>query len=189
MEKQLYAADFAGHCTELTAWKLLKDISEIVLNQQNDINISPFFIIINDDGSFMLSTTKENVIDRIFEAPEMESRGRTEASYVWSLAATVFFCMMGCSIMNGRGGMAQHKKSKIPYMRNGMPELSKLVQECLNYDSLQRPSLQYVHQQALTHYNLCLKKVAKGPKIKSITASNNNEVNNLDFWPDLMINH
>ena len=50
------ASDFSGYCQEITAWRVMADITDGLLAdaQYDKVVVSPKAIAINDDGSFRL---------------------------------------------------------------------------------------------------------------------------------------
>ena len=187
MDHILYAADLAGHCNELTAWRIIKQVSGQLMSHST-MPVSPFNIKINEDGSFALVENAVAEADT-FMAPEATKAAPTEAGQVWSLAASVFYLVMGCQIMNGKGGKGQHATSKVPYMRSEFAKLSELVQQCLQYRPELRPSAKEVNEMSSEQYKQCLEVVSRGPKFreKTDTADKTKDIDNeLAFWPEPM---
>lgn len=186
MEDRVYAIELAGYCNELTAWRILRDVSADLLKQASAV--SPTLIVIKDEG-FELERASEAADLGGFEAPEVKGGAQTEASAVWSLAATVFYLVMGCQIMNGKGGKGQRATSKVPYMRSELAKMSELVQQCLQYRPELRPTAKEVNEMASEQYKNCEETVKLGPKFRVKTTFDDNE-NNIDnelaFWPESM---
>ena len=189
MEETLHASDLAGHCNELTAWRILRDVSGTLLTDTS-LPVSPYLIEINDDGSFSLAQASEPADIGGFAAPEQAKGTASEASAVWSLAASLFYVVMGCQVMNGKGGGAQHENSKLPYMRSALPLLSETVQQCLQYHPELRPSLREINALAARQYDQCNEIIKKGPKIQEKKhqqgASEATSGMDLVFWPEVM---
>lgn len=186
MEDRVYAIELAGYCNELTAWQILRDVSADVLKQPGAV--SPRLIEVRDEG-FALERVEGSVDIGGFEAPEVKGEAHTEASAVWSLAASVFYLVMGCQIMNGKGGKGQHATSKVPYMRSEFAKLSELVQQCLQYRPELRPSAKEVNEMANEQYKQCAEMVSRGPKFreKTATADKTKDIDSeLAFWPEPM---
>ena len=107
---------------------------------------------------------------------------------LWSLSATVFRMIMGCNIMNGRGGKAQKETSKLPVMRSEMPALSRLVQQCLDYNPAKRPSIDEVIATAKENLERCKEAMKKGPRMKPETASSASASQaDSTVWPEEMV--
>lgn len=186
MEDRVYAVELAGYCNELTAWRILRDVSGDLLSQTGPV--SPSLIKVNDDG-FDLSREQGDVDTGSFEAPEVSRGSRSEASAVWSLAASVFYIVMGCEVMNGKGGKGQHATSKVPYMRSEFAKMSDLVQRCLQYRPEVRPSMKEVNEIATEQYNICVEVISRGPKFreKPTTVADDTTIDKeLAFWQEPM---
>lgn len=186
MKECITTADIAGYCNELTAWRIIMEVSEDMMSHKAN-GVNPFQIVINNDNSFSVSQIIPSDDTLGFEAPESP---RNEASGVWSLAASVFYVVMGNQVMNGEGGRGQNEKSKIPYMRSELSQLSELVQRCLHYNPELRPSMQEVHDIAQIQFQHCMDLVKKGPKIRlnSMTAELGKDTDDpgADFWSEKM---
>lgn len=188
-DETLNAGELAGHCSEMTAWRILMDVSQ-ALQSDSNTPVCPALIAIQEDGSFSLVKPSESFELRGFAAPEANQSPATEASSVWSLAASIFYVVMGRQVMNDKGGAAQHESSKLPFMRSSWPLLSETVQRCLSFHPEQRPTLTEIHELASQRYNLCMELIKKGPKFQEKKSGNDqNEsqtMRNLAFWPETM---
>ena len=190
----LTAEGLAGYCLEVTAWQLLRDLSEVLLAKPQSYRglgcIAPERILV-EDGRFVFDAKAVQEVPGIFDAPEQTKDHESEAAVVWSLGATVFYLIMGCAVMNGRGGRGQRDTSKLPYMRSEMPELSELVQRSLSFSPAQRPTLAEVNSQARKHYDECLRAIKAGPKLRNNTendvASSSSADSSEALWPEAMI--
>ena len=150
--------------------------------------VSPVHIEIKDDDGFALSHQTSTIMEG-FVAPEALKDKGTEASTVWSLAATLFYLVMGCQIMNGKGGAAQQESSRLPYMRSSLPQLSELIQRCLSFHPEQRPTMKEINELATQQFSLCTEAVKKGPVIqeKRLDTENQDDESSIsDFWPESM---
>lgn len=188
MEETLYATELAGHCNELTAWRILKEMSGILLTDKT-ATVSPAHIEIKEDGGFTLSSQTPVVMEG-FEAPETFHGERTEASVVWSLAASLFYLVMGRQVMNDKGGAAQHESSRLPYMRSTLPQLSELIQRCLHFHPEQRPSMKEINELATQQFDVCRETVKRGPKYQEQRLDTDNSDSqssqSAEFWPEPM---
>lgn len=188
-DETLNAGELAGHCNEMTAWRILMDVSQ-ALPTHGAVPVTPSLITIQEDGSFALTTPEATYQAGGFAAPECSQGTATEASSVWSLAASVFYVVMGRQVMNDKGGAAQRESSKLPFMRSSWPLLSETVQRCLNFHPEQRPSLAEIHKLAAERYNLCMETLKKGPKFQEKQSGNDQNdsqtMRNLAFWPETM---
>lgn len=187
MEEKRYTSDFAGHCNESSAWQIIKEISQQLIEHKQHV-VNPFIIEIGEDGHFTLMPSETQASG--FDAPEVNNNQRTEASAVWSLGATVFHIVMGLQVMNGKGGTGQSETSRLPYMRSEWPVMSELVQKCLCYQPSQRLTLQQVLGIATEQYNRCKEEIRRGPKFKQASETTPNGMINasddMAFWPETM---
>jgi len=126
----------AGYCSERLAWMLVAKIAE--LHQQLQGMVNPFCLCVEGTGFELNADALTSSNETPYAAPE-GTKG--EASDVWSMAATVFYVVMGCNVMNGEGGVAQRPDSVLPWMRSEMPELSQLIVDCLAYEPSSRPTM------------------------------------------------
>lgn len=186
MSERIPVSELAGHCNEATAWRILEEVSRHLMEGKQRI-VNPYIIDIGENGHFALEATQEQQSG--FDPHEVEANSRTEASTVWSLGATLFYIVMGRCVMNGKGGEGQSETSKLPFIRSEWPEMSELVQQCLQFEPANRPTLQEIHDKALQNLKRCHNDIRRGPKIKS-TSSMPNELETIDkdlfFWPERM---
>lgn len=138
------ASAIAGDIDELTAWQILHDIAGDA--QKLTTPIAPKHILI-DGTHFVLSEWSEGHDERL-TAPEGYSA-------VWALAASVFYLFLGCHVFQGLGGKGQRQMTPIPTLRRQLPELSKLLIRCLEYDVSLRPSLIEIQQEAESNIRRC----------------------------------
>ena len=189
MEETIHASDFAGHCTEVTAWRILRDISHELLSRKGGNIIRPSLIKAEANEDFTLEEHAADTTVDGFDAPEVERTGRTTEGDVWSLGASVFSVMRGCQVMNGKGGRRQTSLSRVPYLKNSLPDLSELIRQCLQYRPDQRPSMKTINETAIAHYNRCMETISQGPVFRQKTETTNDAgQDHAGFWPEQMIN-
>ena len=186
MSEKLPISELAGHCNEATAWRILEEVSHQLMEGKQLI-VNPSIIDIREDGHFALEATQEQQSG--FDPHDVNANSRTEAGTVWSIGATLFYIVMGRCVMNGKGGEGQSETSKLPYMRSEWPEMSELVQQCLQFEPANRPTLQVIHDKAVQNLKRCQDDIRRGPKFKS-TESKPNELETIEkdlvFWPERM---
>ena len=187
MSEPIYISELAGHCNEVTAWRILKEASQQLIEQGQYI-VNPSTIVIGDDGHFVLMPAKDPRDG--FDAPQGNADSRTAADAVWSLGATIFYVVMGRQVMNGKGGKGQTASSKLPYLRSKWPEISKLIQQCLQYDPILRPTLHDILDKSTKQYERCLTDIKRGPKFRPTRNTDSDTIESyydaLAFWPDNM---
>lgn len=190
----------AGCFREKMIWRLIEAVSgalsEIHRKGYGHFDVKPSNILW-DGKKFILSdfgaccALDENCPEETasdsssfrFDAPEFKTR-RCSASDIWSFGATIFYLYMGCYVFNGLGGSGQHRDSPIPYMRKSLPKLSKLVQDCLEFNPEKRPTAEEINAVAraeLERLNACSpqRDMRQGKK-------NSDQAGNTEFWPDIM---
>lgn len=182
-----------GYLDERMTWQLLADISSALdyLHERgfchSDVRPSHILwsgsrFILSGLGHChperMHSVTEPQ--DRLFTAPE---GAHGAASDIWALAASVFLMVMGRPVFGGVGGRTQHPDSPLPFMRKSMPELSRLVARCLDYNKEMRPTAKEIQETALAQSAICLSQEDKRPMKHSEA---DQQVTNDHFWPDDM---
>lgn len=168
-------AALAGEIDELTAWQIMEDVAKQAKHSATPI--SPEHILING-GGFILSEWSESHDDR-FTAPEGYSP-------VWALAATVFYTYLGCHVFQGLGGKGQTKTAPIPTLRRELPELSKLIVRCLDFNPTNRPSMTEITEIAETNIRRCKANNNDLPPLRKISG-NVITADEIDtYWPEEM---
>lgn len=182
MSKQFHISieDVAGLLPEKLAWMLLRDMGKALaglLEPHGAVNPSH---ILWDETAFLLADSESaGEKDRRFLAPESTPAFSGD---VWSLGASVFYLVMGTPVFNGLGGRAQRAESVLPYMRKGMPELSRLIMRCLSFTPEDRPSAQELSSAASQRLE-ALSIPSRPLKAKKTV---NAQITSLGFWPETM---
>lgn len=187
MSEKIPVSELASHCNEALAWSILEEVSRQLMEGKQRI-VNPFIINIGEDGHLFLASAQEQQSG--FDPHEVNANTRTETGVVWSLGATLFYIVMGRIVMNGKGGEGQSETSKLPYIRSEWPDMSELVQRCLQFEPANRPTLQEIHDKALQHRKRCQEDIRRGPKIKSFSSDSNKleaKEKELIFWPESML--
>lgn len=169
------ASALAGEIDELTAWRLLRDISRQASVSKTPI--SPEHILI-DGEEFILSEWSESSDDR-FNAPEGYEP-------VWALAASVFQIFLGCHVFQGMGGRGQSSTAPVPVLRRELPELSTLIARSLSYITGNRPTLREIEEIAEANVSRCESLKTEFPPRKEVS-SHSIPSDELDkYWPEEM---
>ena len=141
----------AGFCNEKALWKLLADLSSILLKETSNVwkVITPEMVII-DGEDFRLSNEAPHGQSTEFYPPEGAGNSGSEG-LVWSLAAIVCYASSGHYVFGGRGGSYQrsHPKVELPTLKKEHSGLAALVKRSLCYTSSQRISLDDLHTTAV----------------------------------------
>lgn len=191
----------AAHFSERRIWQLIVEVGSALESIHSEgyghFDVKPSNILW--DGSKFLLTdfgactkvsdkpvgdTATDASSYRFDAPELNTH-RSVASDIWSFGATVFYLFMGCHVFNGLGGRAQHRESPVPYMRKSMPELSLLVQRCLDYDPAKRPAESEVI--GIANRELSRLSDTKPARRQKPAVTEVAKVELSDFWPEQMI--
>ncbi len=181
-------ADMAGCCHEWAAWRMLRDLSAQLATQQPPLHLSPAAIAVSMEGGFSLMEPLAKDANPVYDAPECQNADPTPAGMVWSLAATLFYAVMGCNVMNGKGGAAQQPESRLPYMRSEMPDLSVLLQRCLDFYPDRRPAWADLQAEAEAHLNLWGDILRQGPRLRPrLATGGGGDGRQTDSWPEEMV--
>lgn len=167
------ASALVGELDELSAWHLLYNIATQA--QTLTLPIFPENIFL-DGFDFVLCDAFANP-DECFIAPE----GYEPA---WALGATVFYLVLGCHVMHGRGGKAQTSSTPIPTLRGEMPQLSRMIKRCLDFNPQMRPSIEEIASDAEKNMTRCKAQRSEFPPIKENHESVTADIDK--FWPDEM---
>lgn len=190
----------ASHFSEKGIWRLIKEISG-ALGLIHDKGYGHFDVrpanILWDGQKFLLSgfdfcsppgdtafSGDTHPDAHRFRAPEFAT-APSAASDIWAFGASVFYLFMGCHVFSGLGGRAQHKDSPVPFMRKSMPELSKLIVRCLDFEPASRPTAGEIYETACG--NLSALESAVPGRNRRNGKENRNIGQNDDFWPEQMI--
>lgn len=165
----------AGEIDELTAWRIFRDIALVTESTQTPI--SPDHILIDGQGFVLAGWSRSR--DERFCAPEGYSA-------VWALAATVFTTYLGCNVFQGLGGKGQTASAPIPVLRKELPELSRLITQCLNFDPARRPSLEEIAKIAKENLSRCEAAHREFPLHKKLDTPTLSPDELDSFWPEEM---
>ena len=95
MDEKYYAAELAGYCNRMTAWKIIKDVSEELLAGKA-VAVSPFRIEIKENGGFALVKKDEPFAIDGFVAPEITDNNISPTVLKTSDASLAAFSKMSC---------------------------------------------------------------------------------------------
>lgn len=163
----------AGYIDELTAWRLIRDVASEARSSATPV--SPEHIFIDGEG-FTLSPWSESSDPR-YAAPEGYDP-------VWALGATVFYLYLGCHVFQGLGGAGQTATTPVPTLRRQLPRLSRVIADCLNFDTGRRPSLEALCATAESNMDRCGKCQPEFPPLRNETADQNIDDNLEAVWPE-----
>lgn len=139
--KRVTIRDIAGFCPEEAVWKMMTDMSEYLLKENNVYVLTPDSIIIDGD-TFMLETGHETTNE--FIAPEKDNKQNSNASQiVWSLGAVAYYMATGHVIFGGHGSSYQkeHPTVQLPVLPKGFKDLTSILHRCICYNPENRITL------------------------------------------------
>lgn len=204
---QRSADGIAGYIDECRAWQILRDMALALIHVHEKgyahLDIKPSNILLAEDRILLSDFGSCQLCGDIgqnrfvatdgssfrFDAPECRGGYYEMKSDIWSLGATMFYLYMGCHIFNGMGGRAQCATTKIPMMRNELPELSGLIRDCLCHKSGERPDAKEIAAISEKQYAICKHQAHHRPQKKIIMPDiHESEVMDIDkYWPEKMV--
>jgi hypothetical protein len=142
MKNEITIRDIAGFCPEEAVWKMMADVSGVLLKETNGAVIHPDAILVDGDTFFLENRTTP---DSTFLAPEQESSQKPDTEQmVWALGATAYFMATGHIIFGGFGGQyqRQHPAVALPMLSKSMYELTPVLHRCLQQKPTERIRLE-----------------------------------------------
>ena len=177
----------AGFCHEKALWKLLVDLSSILLNETSNVwkVVTPEMVIIDGEDFGLINENSQNQSTEFYPPEGIENS--TSEGLVWSLAALVCYASSGHYVFGGRGGSYQrsHPKVELPTLRKEHSSLAALVKRGLCYTPSQRINLDEFHAMAVRG----LESKAEMSRVKRVNESSEvtSSIDTMDdTWPDIM---
>lgn len=185
MSKRMTIRDIAGFCPENAVWKMLADISALLIKDDTCCFLTPESIVVDGD-SFIVESEKEGVSE--FLAPEQEkSQMPRDNQKVWSLGAVAYYMVTGHVIFGGHGSVYQkaHPSVPLPVMPKGLQALTSVLQKCLCYIPDERVNLKDLNTLSLKGLTFCEQQQrSKSPQM--VNAPQTEVKQNGDKWPEEM---
>lgn len=180
--------DIVGFCPEEAVWKMLADISTLLLKDNTACWLSPDAIAIEGD---MFIIEKKPMADAAFLPPEEDnSQQPTTAQKVWMLGAIAYYMATGHIIFGGHGGSYQkaHPQVALPTMPKAFQSLTPVVQQCLCHRPSARISMEQLSTLSRKGLSVCSQRSrsewhGNEPSCKT----KNREKTTGDKWPEEMI--
>lgn len=171
------AAELSGYATELTAWRLLSDVSQSLLRLHESGKAHGHVVlseIMLKDAHFALSEG---------------SQPSTPAADIWQLGACIHEFITGTTPFGGKGMQGQTALSPLPSFSpsKASTELSLLMQQCLAYEESARISIKEVADVAQRELQRCQAYHADKEHLKYHHPQNRTtRMKNYAFWPEAM---
>ena len=186
MTGRITIRDIAGFCPEEAIWKMMADISALLIKANDGYVLTPESIVI-DGNAFMIETGHE--IMHEFIAPECIPGGKIGLSQmVWSLGAATYYMATGHIIFGGHGSSYQkeHSSVPLPVLPKGLQVLTSVMQKCLSYSPDDRIGLKELNEISVQGVLSCEKqqreKIVSADERKKIKVEYSGE-----RWPEEMI--
>jgi len=177
----------AGFCNEKALWKLLVDLSSILLSETPKVRkvVTPEMVIIDGEDFRLDDEIGQNTSTEFYPPEGVENSG--SEGLVWSLAALVCYASSGHYVFGGHGGSYQrsHPKVELPTLKKEHSGLTALVKRSLCYMPSQRISLDDIYSAAMKG----LESNAQLSRVKRVTEASE-DISSFDtmndIWPDKM---
>lgn len=146
MSKKTTIQDIAGFCPEEAIWKMIYDVSGLLLQEDADYVLTPDSVVI-DGQMFIIEPSHDSINE--FLAPEQSPGLKSNAKeLVWSLGAIAYYVTTGHIVFGGYGGHYQkeHPTVALPILPKGLQSLTYALQQCLRYKPEERISLKNLNE-------------------------------------------
>ncbi len=141
MSRKTTIRDIAGFCPEDAIWKMMYDISGLLIQDEDDYVLTPDSVVI-DGQMFIVEDNHDSVSE--FIAPEHKVGHKPNAQeQVWTLGAIAYYVATGHIVFGGYGGRYQkeHPLIALPILPKGLLNLTSVLHQCLCYTPEERINL------------------------------------------------
>ena len=170
MNGLLTIRDIAGFCPETAVWKMLIDVSGILIKEDQGYQISADTIVVDGDAFFVTGEkNNSNMLDM-----------------VWELGAIAYYTATGHIVFGGHGGEYQqaHPHVTLPMLPKSFMTLTPIIHRCLCYDKSCRINMEDLSRMAEEGLTACLhRKREKSQKTDKPYEKNSKQ---LEKWPEEM---
>jgi len=186
MSIKITVRDIAGLCPEKAIWKMMADVSTLLLEGNVIYNISPDTVTI--DGDMFIVEAGQGV-QKEYVAPEsIEGDKPDMKQIIWSLGAVIYFAATGHVIFGGHGSYYQKENPSVslPVLPKNLQKLTAVLHKCICCNPEERISMIELKEVALKGLASCEKR----QRIKSDLANimtGNKDIRNGEKWPEEMI--
>lgn len=186
MTGRITIRDIAGFCPEEAIWKMMADVTGLMIKANEGYVLTPESIVI-DGNSFMIEAGREIIQE--FIAPEGIAGGKYGMNQmVWSLGATAYYMATGHIIFGGHGSSYQkeHSSVPLPVLPKGLHALTSVIERCLTYSPDDRIGLKELNEVSTQGVLSCEKQQRE--KIVSTDKGQKTKVKySGEKWPEEMI--
>lgn len=185
MNKQMTIRDVAGYCPEEAVWKMIADVSSLLVSEKYDNNLSPSSIMI-DGNSFLIRKAQ---IEYVFLAPENNNQTENEKELVWSLGAIAFYAATGHVVFGGQGSSYQreHPSVALPSLPKKWQTMTPVLQKCLSYNPDERIGLKELNEIAQKGLLECNKQIRLKQNITKQKEIKKEFKYSDESWPEEMV--
>lgn len=186
MKEGMTIRDIAGFCPEEAVWKMMADVSGLLVKEDVGCMLTPDSVVI-DGYTFMVEDGCEPIKE--FMAPEQNAKQKSDANeQIWSLGAVAYYLATGHVVFGGHGGSYQkeHPSVALPILPKGFQDLTPVLQKCLCYAPEMRIKVKELHDLSQKGLASCKQQVRR----KSVCASKGtiSEIRqSSEKWPEQMI--
>lgn len=178
--------DIAGFCPEEAVWKMMADVSGILLKEGAIYALDPESISVTGT-SFLVESHEE--VKNEFMAPEQEmAQAPSMEQMVWTLGAIAYYMVTGHVVFGGHGGKYQknHPSVLLPVLPKAQQALTPVLHRCLCDAPTERVNMEELNSIAQKEFASCSRRMRE--KQKSATSEFNQQKKYQgEKWPEEMI--
>jgi hypothetical protein len=131
----------AGLCPEEAIWKMMADVSDTLLTEDNSLLLTEDSIVV-DGEMFTVNSSPTDT---------------HAAEQVWAIGAMAYYMATGHTVFGGHGKNYQqaHPHVTLPAMPKGMQGLTPIMQQCLHPAPKERIGLEQLREKARQGLAVC----------------------------------
>ena len=186
MSDRMTITDIAGFCPEEAIWKMMADVSEILLKDGVKQTLASESIAIAGTSFFV---ELQKGVDNEFLAPEQKTdQAPSMEQMVWTLGAIAYYMATGHVVFGGHGGKYQkeHPSVPLPVLPKAQQALTPVLHRCLCATPEERVKMDELNAMVQKGLASCSRRMRE--KQESAQSGLNQQNNNQgDKWPEEMI--
>ena len=186
MSRKTTIRDIAGFCPEEAIWKMMFDVSGLLLQKDTDYVLTPDSVVI-DGQMFIVESNHESIIE--FLAPEQNPGFKTDSKgKVWSLGAIAYYVATGHIVFGGYGGCYQkeHSSAPLPILPKGLQDLTAVLHQCLCYNPEERINIKELNELSQKGLFNC-EQLQRQSSVQEERVIKFNKKQHGEKWPEKMI--